>query len=244
VSRNEAGLGEVRDEIHAINKDIQVEIIPTDIKNVESVASFWEKVKEKFGHADVLVNNAASIGGGTVTQQPLDSWWNDFVSDMSLFRIVLTYSKETNTRGTFLVTQGFLKLLGQERKGAIISLTTFAAHMPFPGLSSYSISKLALTQLQAFIAVECPNVTAVAIHPGLILTDATLDYFKPFAKDSPELLGGLGVWLATENAAFLSGKYVEVNWSVDELMERKDEIVKEGKLSIGIKGKFGSEQFK
>ncbi len=146
-------------------------------------------------------------------------------------------------KGTFLVTQGFLKLLGTEEKGAIISLTTFAAHMPFPGLSAYSISKLALTQLQAFIAVENPNVTAVAIHPGLILTDATLDYFKPFAKDSPELLGGLGVWLATENASFLSGKYVEVNWSVDELIERKDEIVKEGKLSIGIKGEFGSEQF-
>jgi NAD(P)-dependent dehydrogenase (short-subunit alcohol dehydrogenase family) len=87
-------------------------------------------------------------------------------------------------RGTFLVTQGFLKLLGKEKKGSIISLTTFAAHMPFPGLSGYSISKLALTQLQAFIAVENPNVTAVAVHPGLILTDATLDYFKPFAKYS------------------------------------------------------------
>jgi hypothetical protein len=34
-----------------------------------------------------------------------------------------------------------------------------------------------------------------------------------------------------------------VNWSVDELMERKEEIFKEGKLSIGIKGEFGSEQF-
>ncbi|KAN0110346.1 putative oxidoreductase ucpA [Hyaloscypha variabilis] len=228
VSRNEAGLKQVRDEIKEIDKDVQVEIIPTDIKSAESVTSFWEKVKEKFGHADVLVNNAASVGGGTVADQPLDSWWNDF---------------ETNVKGTFLVTQGFLKLLGTEKKGAIISLTTFAAHMPFPGLSAYSISKLALTQLQAFIAVENPNVTAVAIHPGLILTDATLDYFKPFAKDSPELLGGLGVWLATENASFLSGKYVEVNWSVDELIERKDEIVKEGKLSIGIKGEFGSEQF-
>ena len=146
-------------------------------------------------------------------------------------------------RGTFLVSQGFLKLLGKEKKGAIISLTTFAAHKPFPALSGYSISKLASTQLQAFIALENPNVTSVAVHPGLILTDATLDYFKPFAKDSPELLGGLGVWLATEMAEFLSGKYVEVNWSVDELMERKDEIVKGGKLSICIKGDFGSEQF-
>ena len=90
-SRNETGLDEVRDEIHAIKKDVQVEIIRTDIKNAESVACFWEKVKEKFGHADVLVNNAASVGGGTVSEQPIDSWWNDFVSDMLLFRVELTY---------------------------------------------------------------------------------------------------------------------------------------------------------
>jgi NADP-dependent 3-hydroxy acid dehydrogenase YdfG len=90
VSRNEVGLGEVKDEIHVINKDIQVEIVPTDIKNADSVALFWEKVKEKFGHADVLVNNAASVGGGTVADQPVDSWWNDFVSDMQSVRIILT----------------------------------------------------------------------------------------------------------------------------------------------------------
>jgi len=54
VSRNEAGLGEVRDEIKEISKGIQVEIIPTDIKSPESVTAFWEKVKAKFGHADVL----------------------------------------------------------------------------------------------------------------------------------------------------------------------------------------------
>ena len=40
VSRNEAGLEEVKDEIYAINKDVLVEIVPTDIKNAESVASF------------------------------------------------------------------------------------------------------------------------------------------------------------------------------------------------------------
>jgi len=89
VSRNEAGLKQVRDEIKEIDKDVQVEIIPTDIKSAESVTSFWEKVKEKFGHADVLVNNAASVGGGTVADQPWDSWWNDFVSDMRLFRAML-----------------------------------------------------------------------------------------------------------------------------------------------------------
>jgi NADP-dependent 3-hydroxy acid dehydrogenase YdfG len=82
VSRNEAGLGAVQNEIHNISKDIEVMIAPTDIRSVESVTSFWEKIKEKFGHADVLINNAASIGGGNVVDQPVDTWWNDFVSHL------------------------------------------------------------------------------------------------------------------------------------------------------------------
>lgn len=147
-------------------------------------------------------------------------------------------------RGTFLNTQAFLKLLGKEKKGSIINLSTAAAYMIVPNLSSYNLSKLIETQIQAYVAAECPNVTAVAMHPGMVLTDMTMDMFKQFAKDTPELVGGLGVWLSTEKASFLSGKYVESNWSVDDLTARKDEIVSQGKLSTVLKGEFGSQQFK
>jgi NAD(P)-dependent dehydrogenase (short-subunit alcohol dehydrogenase family) len=48
--------------------------------------------------------------------------------------------KETNVHGVFLITQGFLKLLGKKR-GSIVTLTVF------PGMSSYAISKLAGLQM-------------------------------------------------------------------------------------------------
>jgi NAD(P)-dependent dehydrogenase (short-subunit alcohol dehydrogenase family) len=147
--------------------------------------------------------------------------------------------KETNTRGTFLITQRFLKLLGKERSGWIVTVTTAAAIMVFPGMSAYSLSKLASLQMQAFVATENPNVTAVALHPGIVMTEMTGDFFKPFAKDTPGLVGGLGVWLSTEKAAFLSGKYVEANWSVDDLVARKDEIASQGKLKIDLVGELG-----
>jgi NAD(P)-dependent dehydrogenase (short-subunit alcohol dehydrogenase family) len=136
-----------------------------------------------------------------------------------------------------------LGLLG-EKKGTIVNLTTGAAIMVFPTMSSYSISKLASLQLTAFVTAENPNVTAVALHPGIVMTEMTLPMFFPFAKDTPELIGGLGVWLATDKAAFLTGKYIESNWSVDDLTARKDEIVSEGKLTISLKGEFGKKQFK
>jgi NAD(P)-dependent dehydrogenase (short-subunit alcohol dehydrogenase family) len=136
-----------------------------------------------------------------------------------------------------------LKLLGKGRKGSIVNMTSGLALMTVPGRSSYSLSKLLILQLQAFIAVENPNVTAIALHPGIVMTQMTTDNFKRFAKDTPELVGGVGVWLSTEKAVFLNGKYVESNWSVDDLAARKEEIVSEGKLSLVLKGEFGKEQF-
>jgi NAD(P)-dependent dehydrogenase (short-subunit alcohol dehydrogenase family) len=141
------------------------------------------------------------------------------------------------------LSQGFLNLLGKERKGTIVNLTTGLALMVMPTTSSYSLSKLVIIQLQAYIAAENPNVTAVALHPGIVKTDMTNPIFEPFALDTPALIGGVGVWLSTEPAAFLSGKYIESNWSVEDLVAKKDEIVSKELLSIILKGEFGSEQF-
>ncbi|KAE8441546.1 hypothetical protein EG329_004854 [Mollisiaceae sp. DMI_Dod_QoI] len=228
VARSRNDLEEVRDEIHAINKNIEVMVAPTDLLSTESIEFMWAKVKETYGHADVLINNAGTLQSGAISDLPVEKWWIDF---------------ETNVRAAFLLAQGFAALLGKERKGNIVNLTTAGAIMVFPGMSSYSLSKLASLQLQAFIAAEHPNISAVALHPGIVMTDMTLDFFIPFAKDTPELVGGVGVWLSTEKASFLSGKYMESNWSVDDLVARQDEIVQQGKLSVGLKGDFGSEQF-
>lgn len=110
-------------------------------------------------------------------------------------------------------------------------------------MSSYCLSKLANAQMVQFIAAEYPNVTAVAVAPGTVMTDMTMPAFRRFAKDTPALVGGSVVWLTTEQAKFLNGRYFSVNWSVDELMQRKDEIVKNGELLIGLTSKLGPDQF-
>jgi NAD(P)-dependent dehydrogenase (short-subunit alcohol dehydrogenase family) len=106
--------------------------------------------------------------------------------------------KETNGRAAFLLSQGFLKLLGKKRKGTIVNLTSALALTAMPIASSYGLSKLVVIQLQAYIAAENPNVTAVALHPGIVKTDMTHPIFEPFALDTPALIGGVGVWLSTE----------------------------------------------
>jgi hypothetical protein len=91
-------------------------------------------------------------------------------------------------------------------------LTTGGAFQVVRGLPSYSLSKLVALQIRAYVASENSNVIATALSQGVVMTDTTTDMFKRFA---PELVGGVGNWLASDKTAFLNGKYITANWCFD-----------------------------
>ncbi|KAF9691167.1 hypothetical protein EKO04_010906 [Ascochyta lentis] len=233
VARGADKLQGVADTLGRTHPDVETLVVPTDIGDPASVAALFEQVKEKYGHADVLVNNAA-IHQAIAPIQDVDQqrWWNE----MTL-----------NIHGTFLVTQHFLKLLPSPATPAkIITLTTGSAYLVFPSLSAYGISKLAVLELMAYLAVENPNVVATALHLGIVLTDMTDDSFKKFANDTPELVGGIGVWLAGwegPDRRFLSGRFVDANWDVEDLVARREEILQKDLLKMTLNAKLGAEQF-
>ncbi|KAF2685217.1 NAD(P)-binding protein [Lentithecium fluviatile CBS 122367] len=125
----------------AIKDYPKVETLPfaTDIADPASVAALFEKVKEKYGHADVLVNNAGIFKAiAPVKEVDQQAWWDELTRSI---------------RGTFLMTQSFLKLLPTPTTLAkIITLTTGAAYEIFPSLSAYGLSKLAVLELMTYLA--------------------------------------------------------------------------------------------
>ena len=122
-------------------------------------------------------------------------------------------------------------------------MTSAAGHIVFPGISAYALTKLVTTQLSAYLEAEYPNITAVSLHPGTVMTDMTIEKMAPFSLDTPELTGGVGVWLSTGDKKFLSGRYTSANWDVEELEARKKEIMEGEKLKIQLGGDFGDGQF-
>jgi NAD(P)-dependent dehydrogenase (short-subunit alcohol dehydrogenase family) len=153
------------------------------------------------------------------------------------------YFQSVNSDGTFLVSQAFLRQLPEGTNGNIMTLTSSAAYASWPYWASYSLSKLSAMQQMAFIAAENPNVSAVSVSPGLVMTDSIQDVMKKFAIDTPMLIGGKLVWLCTEGARFMSGRYTTANWDVVELKEREKEIKEKDLLKICLSGTFGTEQF-
>jgi NAD(P)-dependent dehydrogenase (short-subunit alcohol dehydrogenase family) len=133
-----------------------------------------------------------------------------------------------------------------ETPAKIITLTTGAAYEVFPALSAYGISKLAVLELMTYVAAENAKVLAVALHPGVLDTEMTIESFMRFALDTPELVGGIGAWLAGWEGVdrdFLSGRFVSANWDVEDLVKRRDEIVKDGLLKMDLNAKLGAAQF-
>lgn len=121
-----------------------------------------------------------------------------------------------------------------------------AAYLVFPTMSAYGISKLAVLEIMAYVAAEIPNVVVTAPHPGITNTEMTNNIFKRFALDTPELIGGVGVWLAGWEGAdrsFLSGRFVASNWDVEDLVGRNDEILEKDLLKMDLNAKLGAEQF-
>jgi NAD(P)-dependent dehydrogenase (short-subunit alcohol dehydrogenase family) len=152
---------------------------------------------------------------------------------------VIDETQEVNFKGTFLVTQEFLKLIGPSRPATIINITSAAGISVMPTTAAYALSKLTQIQIQRFVAAENPNVVAVSLHPGTVLTSITKPAFVKFSKDTMELAGGVSVWLASGDKIWMNGRYMGVNWDVEDLEGMKEKIVGEGELFMELKGTFG-----
>jgi short-subunit dehydrogenase len=139
-----------------------------------------------------------------------------------------------------------LKLIGTEKRGTVVTVGSHSAFMDLPGHSSYINSKVASLNFTHFIGLENPNVTSITMHPGVIDTAMVPDdsFFKPYSGDSVTLAGATIAWLSSEEARWLTGRYVLASWDMAELSARKEEILRNNELVLGLRAKLGAENYK
>lgn len=160
VGRDATRLRVTEAAVRAINPNVDYLSVPTDLTDSASVESLFRVIRSRYGHANVLVNNAGTFAQSDVVGNvDPTTWWSDF---------------EVNVKGTFLATRGFLSLLGSERQGTIITLSTGGATAVYPGMSAYSISKLGALKVAEYVAAEYPNVTSITLQPGMVMTDMVI----------------------------------------------------------------------
>ncbi|KAF2714940.1 oxidoreductase-like protein [Pleomassaria siparia CBS 279.74] len=208
----------------ANRKEPQVLTLQLDVTSVKSVADAAAEVSKAFDdRLDILVNNAGYLSSFVpIVESDPDEWWRDW---------------EVNVKGVYLMTRAFIPLLLRNASKIIINMTSLGAHMFPPGGSSYCSGKLAVLRFSEFVNDDYAkeDILAISVHPGGVKTELALnmpDFMHSYLVDEPELAADALVWLTSERREWLKGRYVTVNWDVEELEGRKEDILKGDLLKV------------
>jgi NAD(P)-dependent dehydrogenase (short-subunit alcohol dehydrogenase family) len=191
----------VTNELTAIEG--QVLPVPTNVRREEEVQALMEAAVERFGHIDILVNNAAIV---THFQWGVTRWPVVKDMDTAFWDSVM----ETNLRGTFLCTKYAIPYMEAQGAGHVIS--TMGGGSPGSlGSCAYAVSKDAIKTMTRFVAEEEreANVCVVMITPG---TQIATEFAPDEARQrmaGPEFVGQRFV-LAAQAGMELSGQVLDL----------------------------------
>jgi NAD(P)-dependent dehydrogenase (short-subunit alcohol dehydrogenase family) len=178
------------------------------IGRADQLETLVSETEKQLGAVDILVNNSATnIGQGPSLKVTDDMFAKMFeINVLSAMRLINR------------VVPG---MIDRNSGGSIINIVSIAGMRPQPGGLLYSATKAALIMMTRTWASEFGkhNIRVNAIAPGLIQTDFSEYFWKndeyvkrleatqPLPRiGSPEEVGGLGLFLASDESSFITGQ--------------------------------------
>ena len=117
-------------------------VVPADVSKPEDVRALFARVKDAFGHLDLLFNNAGMGAPNVAMEDVTFEQWNAVVG--------------VNLTGAFLCAQEAIRIMkAQEpRGGRIINNGSISAYAPRPNSAPYTATKHAITGLTKSISLD------------------------------------------------------------------------------------------
>ncbi len=152
---------EVKGEIHALGKEaISVRV---DVSKWDDVERMAKQVAEKYGHIDILVNNAATIRKRKDGTRP-----SILEISESDFDVVIN----TNLKGVFNCCKAVIPFMMKQQSGRIVNLGSTTAITGDVSAAPYVASKAGIMAMTKALARELGayNIHVNSISPGMVLT--------------------------------------------------------------------------
>ena len=184
------------------------ELLPFDVSDAQAIDKALETWSDNHpdDYISVLVNNAGIRQDNLMIFMQEEQW----------SRVL-----DTTLNGFFYITRRLLKDMMTHRNGRIINMASLSGLKGLPGQTNYSAAKAALIGATKALAQEVAarKVTVNAIAPGFIATDMTKELDEAELKKliplgrfgKPEEVAALTSFLASDDAAYITGQVIAIN---------------------------------
>ena len=190
-------------------ENVEILLVKADVTKKEEIQNLVKTAIEKFGHIDVLVNNAGITRDGLLMR----------MKEEDFDKVI-----EINLKGTFLVTKEVIPYMMKKREGSIINISSVVGVVGNAGQSNYAASKAGIIGFTKSVAKELAsrNIRANCVAPGFIKTDMT-DVLSEEVKENihnqiplkrmgePEEVANLVYFLGSEESKYITGQVVHVD---------------------------------
>jgi len=204
ANRNLDGANALCEELRQAGRS--AEAIQFDVVDAAATQAALESLLEA-GPIQVLVNNAGIHDDAVFPGMRSEQWHH--VIDVSL-------------HGFFNVTQPLTMPMIRSRWGRIINISSIAGITGNRGQTNYAAAKGALHAAGKSLALELASrgITVNAVAPGIIESEMSKQAFDaesiarlvPMQRSGkPEEVAGLVGFLASEQAAYITGQVISVN---------------------------------
>lgn len=183
-----------------------------DLTDAKAAKKLVSDVVKRFGRIDILVNNAGMIQTGKRSKASLvhnigDEEWRDAI--------------RLNLDTCFFVTRAAVPYMMRRKYGRIVNISSVTGPLViYPRGGAYGAAKAAMTGFTRALALELAslNITANAVAPGWIATASATKYEAKAGKATPsgragrpDEIGAVAVFLASEEASYLTGQMIVVD---------------------------------
>jgi len=132
--------------------------IAADVRQPDTVATFFDFVDATFGGLDILVNNAGIGIFAPVAELDFEAWKKTL---------------DTNLSGVFYCCKECIPRLIERGGGSIINISSLAGKNPFAGGAAYNASKFGLNGFSEALMLDHRrnNIRVTYVMPGSVDTD-------------------------------------------------------------------------
>ena len=184
--------------------------VAADVASKSQVDAMFDRVEREIAPVDVLVNNAGNICAARHFLEADEAWWDQVLV--------------VNLKGAFLCSHRAAAGMARRRSGVILNMSSGGATRAHRCNVAYDASKGGIEAMTRAMALDLApyGVRVNAIVPGLIRTYDISDEVAaergavvPMGRlGTPEDLAGPTVFLATDDARYITGACLAVDGGV------------------------------